>query len=110
MAGCGRVVSEVGSGLNGSRPKLKKLLASRDDIVVEHRERLARFGVEYIESCLAAQGRSLIVLDPSEIEDDLVQDMIDVLTSFCARLYGRRSAKNRAERIAACVASVSSEN
>jgi predicted site-specific integrase-resolvase len=91
-------VSEVGSGLNGHRPKLMKLLADRDVqvIVVEHRDRLARFGSEYIEATLAASGRKLVVVDTGEMKDDLVQDMIDVLTSFCARLYGRRSAKSRA--------------
>ena len=39
-----------------------------------------------------------MVVDPGETQDDLVQDMIDVLTSMCARLYGRRSARNRAEK------------
>ena len=91
-------VSEVGSGLNGQLRKLMKLLADRDVqvIVVEHRDRLARFGSEYIEATLAASGRKLVVVDTGEMKDDLVQDMIDVLTSFCARLYDRRSAKNRA--------------
>jgi putative resolvase len=91
-------VSEVGSGLNGKRRKVMRLLldATITAIVVEHRDRLARFGSEYIEAALAASGRRLIVVDPSERNDDLVQDMIAVLTSFCARLYGRRSARNRA--------------
>jgi len=65
-------------------------------VVVEHRDRFARFGAEYLEAALAASGRRLIVVDPSEMNDDLVQDMIAILTSFCARLYGRRSARNRA--------------
>lgn len=57
-----------------------------------------RFGCEYVESALAAQGRRILVIDETELKDDLVQDMIDVLTSFCARLYGRRSAKNKAQK------------
>ena len=57
-----------------------------------------RFGVEYVEAALAAQGRKLMVADVSELKDDLVQDMIEALTSFCARLYGRRSAKNKAKK------------
>ena len=91
-------VTEVGSGLDGHRPKLMKLLTDPtiSVILVEHRDRLMRFGSEYVESALIAQGRKVIVIDPSEVKDDLVQDMIEVLTSFCARLYGRRSAKNRA--------------
>jgi len=67
-------------------------------IVVEHRDRLARFGQDDIEAALAASGRRLIVMEPDEVKDDLVADMIDVLTSFCASLYGRRSARRRAER------------
>ena len=95
-------VSEVGSGLNGRRPKLLKLLANPEiqTIVVEHRDRLMRFGAEYVEAALAAQGRKLMVMESSEIKDDLVQDMIEVLTSFCARLYGRRSARNKAKKAA----------
>jgi predicted site-specific integrase-resolvase len=95
-----KTVSEIGSGLNGRRPKLMKLLADQSisGIVVEHRDRLMRFGSEYVEATLAAQGRRLIVVDPEEMKDDLVQDMIEVLTSFCARLYGRRSARNKAKR------------
>jgi predicted site-specific integrase-resolvase len=91
-------VAEVGSGLNGKRRKLLRLLsdAKIGAVVVEHRDRFAPFGSEYLEAALAASGRRLIVVDSSEMNDDLVPDMIAVLTSFCARLYGRRSARNRA--------------
>jgi putative resolvase len=101
-----RVVSEVGSGLNGRRGKLLALLRDPEvvTIVVEHRDRLARFGVEYLEASLHAQGRRLVVLEEHEVDDDLVRDMTEVLTSLCARLYGRRSAKRRAERALAAAA------
>jgi putative resolvase len=66
--------------------------------VVEHRDRLARFGVEYLAAALAAQGRRIVVVEKDEATDDLVRDMVEVLTSFCARLYGRRGARNRAMR------------
>ena len=94
------VVSEIGPGLNGHRPKLMSLLSDPAimAIVVEHRDRLMRFGSEYVESAMKAQGRSVVVVDPNEIKDDLVHDMVEILTSFCVRLYGRRSARNRAER------------
>jgi predicted site-specific integrase-resolvase len=51
-----------------SRPKLLKLLADPavQTIVVEHRDRLMRFGCEYVETSLAAQGRKLVVADPGE--------------------------------------------
>ncbi|MDP3971412.1 MAG: IS607 family transposase [Candidatus Nanopelagicales bacterium] len=100
----GEVVTEVGSGLNGKRPKLRRVLSdpSATVVLVEHRDRLARFGVEHLEAALSAQGRRIVVADPGETTDDLVRDMIDVLTSFCARLYGRRGARNRAMRAVTC--------
>jgi putative resolvase len=96
----GQVVGEVGSGLNGKRPKLARVLSdpSVSVIVVEHRDRLARFGVEHLHAALAAQGRRIVVVDDGETTDDLVGDMIEVLTGMCARLYGRRDARNRAMR------------
>ena len=102
--GVAEVVTEVGSGLNGRRPKLARLLADPTAamIVVEHRDRLARFGVEYVEAALSAQARRLVVVEDGETSDDLVRDMIEVLTSFCARLYGRRGARNRALRAVTC--------
>ncbi len=95
-----QVVTEVGSGLNGKRPKLHRVLSdpSATVIVVEHRDRLARFGVEHLQAALAGQGRRIVVADSGETTDDLVRDMIEVLTSMCARLYGRRGARNRAMR------------
>ncbi|CKL82969.1 resolvase [Mycobacterium tuberculosis] len=98
--GVGQVVCEVGSGLNGKRPKLRRILSDPDArvIVVEHRDRLGRFGVEHLEAALSAQGRRIVVADPGETTDDLVCDMIEVLTGMCARLYGRRGARNRAMR------------
>lgn len=96
----GEVVCEVGSGLNGKRPKLRRILSdpSASVVVVEHRDRLAGFGVEHLEAALGAHGRRIVVADSGETNDDLVRDMIEVLTSMCARLYGRRGARNRAMR------------
>jgi predicted site-specific integrase-resolvase len=95
-----QVVIEVGSALNGRRRKFLALLrdASVAVIAVEHRDRFARFGAEYVEAALAAQGRRLMVADPSEVDDDLVRDVTEILTSLCARLYGRRAAADRAAR------------
>ena len=98
------VVREVGAGVNGKRPRLRRLLADphATTIVVEHQDRLARFGVEHLEAALAAQGRRLLVVEPGETGDDLMRDMVEVLTGFCARLYGRRGARNRALRAVTC--------
>ncbi|NKE29777.1 IS607-like element IS1602 family transposase, partial [Mycobacterium tuberculosis] len=94
------VVTEVGSALNGHRRKFLALLRdpSVKRIVVEHRDRFCRFGSEYVEAALAAQGRELVVVDSAEVDDDLVRDMTEILTSMCARLYGKRAAQNRAKR------------
>jgi putative resolvase len=95
-----RIESEIASGMNGCRAKARRLLADPavTTVVVEHKDRLGRMNVELIEAALAATGRRLVVLDDGEVEDDLVRDMGEVLTSFCARLYGRGSAKNRARK------------
>lgn len=95
-----RVESEIASGVNGARSKAIRLLSDPQvaTVVVEHKDRFGRMNVELVEAALAASGRRLVVLDEGEVEDDLVRDMVEVLTSFCARLYGRRSAKNRAKK------------
>ena len=88
------VVTEIGSAFDGHRKEFLGLL--RDPavttIVVEHRDRFARFGAEYVEAALAAQGRRLLVVDPAEVDDDLVADVTEILTSLCVRLYGRGGA------------------
>ncbi len=95
-----RIESGIASGMNGSRAKASRMLADPDvtTVVVEHKDRLGGMNVELVEAALAASGRRLIVLDDGEVEDDLVRDMVEVLTLFCARLYGRRAAKNRARK------------
>ena len=99
-----RVEAEVGSGMNGARTKVRRLLSDPavTTVVVEHRDRLGRMNTELVEAALSAHGRRLVVIDPGEVDDDLVQDMTEVLTSFCARLYGKRSARNRAEKALRC--------
>jgi predicted site-specific integrase-resolvase len=100
-----RVVTEVGSALDGHRRKFLGLLrdSSVETIVVEHRDRFARFGAEYVEAALSAQGRRLLVVDAAEVDDDLVRDVTEILTSLCARLYGQRAAENRAARAVAAL-------
>src|SRR5947208_9383328 len=91
---------EVGSGMNGFRVKARRLFADAEVgvFVVEHRDRLGRMNTELVEAALSAAGRRMVVLDAGEVDDDLVRDMVEVLTSFCARLYGRRSARDRVQK------------
>ena len=95
-----RVATEIGSGLNGKRRRFLALLAdpSVTTVVVEHRDRFARFGSEYVAASRQANCRRLVVVDDGKVDDDLVRDMTEVLTSFCARLYGRRAAAHRAAK------------
>ncbi|MDT5052595.1 MAG: hypothetical protein QOF66_961 [Mycobacterium sp.] len=102
-----QVVVEVGSALNGHRRQFLVLLRDQSvhRIVVEHRDWFCRLGSEYVQAALAAQGRELVVVDAAEVDDDLVRDMTEILTSMCARLYGKRAAENGAKRALAAAAS-----
>jgi len=95
-------VTEIGSGLNDKRPKLERLLLRKDItvIVVEHKDRLARFGLNYIQKLMALEGRSIEIVNNVEgEEDDLMQDFVSIITSFTARLYGKRRTKRRTEKL-----------
>ncbi len=98
-------VTEIASGLNDERPKLKKLLtdARVGVLVVEHRDRLTRFGYGYIATLLEHQGRRVEAIFPTDTGDGLVDDFVAVITSMAARIYGRRNARRRAAQIQACV-------
>jgi predicted site-specific integrase-resolvase len=86
------VVKEIASGMNDNRPELKKLLALRPArIVIEHKDRLTRFGFGYFEQLLPMLGCELVVINrDAEEKDDLLKDLVAVITSFCCRLYGLR--------------------
>lgn len=84
------------------QPKLLALLkdqqASR--IVVEHKDRLTRFGFRYLETLLDIQGRTIEVVNVAENDkEDLIADLVAIVYSFTARLYGQRRAKRKTERI-----------
>ncbi len=97
-----KVVKEVGSGVNDNRKKLLKLLADPTTtiIVVEHKDRLTRFGFKYIETLLEQQGRRLEVVNLADNgKENLLDDLVAIIYSFCARLYGQRRAKRKTEKI-----------
>ncbi len=97
-----KVVKEVGSGVNDARPKLLALLEDQSVslIVVEHKDRLTRFGFRYLDTLLRAQGRAIEVVNQAENgTEDLLADLTAIVYSFCARLYGQRRAKRKAEVI-----------
>ena len=97
-----KVVKEVGSGVNDGRPKLLALLEDQGIslIVVEHKDRLTRFGFRYLETLLKTQGRAVEVVNQAENgTEDLLADLTAIVYSFCTRLYGQRRAKRKTEVI-----------
>lgn len=98
-----KVIKEVGSGLNDERKKLTDLLHSDVKIariIVEHQDRLTRFGFNYLQILADKMGFEIVVVNPTMTDDeDLMQDFASIVTSFCARLYSRGCAKRKAEKI-----------
>lgn len=98
-----RIVKEVGSGLNDSRPKLMELFEGKRNIqriVVEHKDRLTRFGFNYLSALAKAKGIKIIVADKTENQkDDLMLDFVSVVTSFCTRMYGQRKGKKKKDKM-----------
>ena len=96
------VIKEIASGVNDSRPKLFSLLkdTSITRVVVEHRDRLTRFGFHYIDALFSVQGRVIEVVNPAENDkEELVADLASIIYSFCVRLYGQRRAKRKTEKV-----------
>ena len=101
-----RIVKECGSGVNDQRPQCLALLAdtSFTHIVVEHNDRCSRFGVAYIQTLLATQGRELVIVNQADTsQDDLMQDFAAIITSFTARLYGRRWESRKKQELFAAL-------
>lgn len=95
------VVKEVGSGLNDERKKLLSIFKDPQvkRIVVEHQDRLTRFGFNYLQTFAELEGFEIIVADKTmdNDKDDLMADFKAIITSFCERLYSKRHGKNKAE-------------
>ncbi len=97
-----KIVKEVGSGVNDGRKKLLALLADPTItvIVVEHKDRLTRFGFRYIGTLMGVQGRRIEVVNLTENPiEDIIADFVSILYSFCAKLYGQRRAKRKTEKL-----------
>lgn len=96
-------IKEIGSGLNDKRKQLESVLKKDDwnKIVVEHKDRLARFGVNYINILLEKNGKQLEIINGKEenTKEDLMEDFVSIITSFTARLYGLRRSKRKTEKI-----------
>lgn len=96
-----REETEIASGLSDKRKKLLSILEDKqvDIIIVEHKDRFVRFGNNIIISLMKQLNKELIIINNLEVSDDLVKDMIDIITCFCSKIYGRRSAKNKRNKV-----------
>ena len=95
-------IKEIGSGLNDKRKKLEDVLISGvvTKLVVEHKDRLCRFGFNYVKILCDKINCELVVVNETETEkEDLIQDFVSVIISFCARLYGQRRNRRKTEKL-----------
>ena len=101
-----KIFQDVGSGLNAKRKGLIRLCQSIEKgniktVVLTYPDRLTRFGYQYLERYFASFNTSIQIIHQKAkptLEDELVQDLIAIVTSFSGRIYGLRSAKARARR------------
>lgn len=96
-----KVYKEIASGMNDKRKKLIEMIEYNPTIiVVENKDRLTRFGFNYLELLLNKLGCKVIVLNNEDNDEkDLMKDLISIITSFCCRLYGLRRSQNKIEKI-----------
>lgn len=95
-----RIIKEIGSGLNDARPQLTSIIQhieEYDYVVIEHKDRLTRMGFNYFESFYP--NKFHVVNEAKNETEDLMQDLVSIITSFCARLYGQRKGKRKTEII-----------
>ena len=99
-------LTDVGSGMSDTRPKLRNLFKLVNEgkiskVVVEHKDRLCRFGFGVMEAYFASHGVEVIWTDEvlgKSYEEELVEDILSLMASFSARIYGKRSAENRKKK------------
>lgn len=101
--------SEVASGLNDSRRELSRLIDKvkkqpASILVIEHKDRLTRFGYNYLERLFTELNCQIIVVNATQTdEQDLVADLSSVIYSFCAKLYAKRKAANKAKQVVSII-------
>lgn len=96
------IKKEIGSGLNDNRKMLQDILkdGKATRIIVEHQDRITRFGFNYLKTLLKHIDCEIIVINEAKEEkQDLIQDFISIITSFCARIYGQRRTKRNTEKL-----------
>lgn len=95
-------VEEIGSGINDNRTKLQQLFKDKNwtILIIEHKDRLTRFGYNYLQMLADEQGRKIEIINNTENkEEDIIQDFVSIITSFCSKIYGQRRGKRKTEEI-----------
>jgi len=95
-------IEDIGSGLNDKRSGLEKILKQKTPIrlVVEHKDRLTRLGTNYIKLHLESlNGELIIINEVTDRENEIMEDFVSLITSFCAKIYGHRRSKRKTEKI-----------
>jgi predicted site-specific integrase-resolvase len=97
-----KVYTEIGSGFNDNRKRLQKILDDQDFtiLLVEHKDRLTRVGFNYLETLLNKLGKKIEVVNSVDTDEkDIIQDFISIITSYTARIYGKRRTKRKTEEL-----------
>ncbi|RBW68483.1 IS607 family transposase [Bacillus taeanensis] len=98
------IISDVGSGLNDKRKGLSTIMEKAKnktitDVAIRYKDRLTCFGFHYLKTFFESHGVKLMIVDDkskeSSIQEELVEDLLSVVTSFSGRLYGTKSGKNK---------------
>ncbi len=97
------IITEIGSGVNDQRPKLISLLQKNDytKIVIEHKDRLTRFGFNYLETMIKLLNKEIEIINNviSSSEEDIIQDFVSIIRSFCSKIYGKKQSKINVEKL-----------
>ena len=110
------IFQEVASGLNDNRRQLHKMLKNLDGIskiIVEYPDRLARFGLKYIELHCSANDVEILFIednDKSSADEEMVKDLVSIITSFSARLYDSRGGRKIADEFKKTLANTNKED
>ena len=108
-------IKDIGSGLNDNRSKLNELfekeLNNFEILLVEHKDRLTRFGFNYIDILLKSHNKKIEVINlVDNNKEELIQDFVSVITSFCARIYSQRISKRKVDKLINELGNESKEN
>lgn len=97
------IIKDLGSGMNYNKKGLLHLLelivqGEMSRLVITHKDRLLRFGGEIIFRICELKGIEVVIINKGEqpsFEEELTRDVMEIMTVFCAKLYGRRSHKSK---------------